>query len=259
MIASGPVGSKVITSRNEIAMSAPMTPQALPAQQQFLSTARLERHRHVTGYVAVVVAGGYVEAGDAGRFRLSAGSVVFHRPFESHADQFGTTGARVLNLPLPAAAPDVPVAMLRDLDAVVRTAERDAWAAAHQVAASLASATAGQDDWPDLLAAALRDEPSLGLAEWADAMGLAAETVARGFRRAYGVSPKRYRAEARALKAWRTLPRSTLPLSQLALDLGFTDQAHMTREVVALTGRTPAALRRCAAPVGQLDSRSASR
>ncbi|MCY1059276.1 hypothetical protein [Nannocystis sp. SCPEA4] len=43
--------------------------------------------------------------------------MVFHRPFEAHADQFGTAGADVLNLPLPVSAPDVPVATLRNLDA----------------------------------------------------------------------------------------------------------------------------------------------
>lgn len=241
-------------------MSEPMTATEPATRQRFTAATRLERHRHVTGYTAVIVAGGYVEAGDSGRFRLAAGSVVFHRAFESHANHFDTTGAVVLNLPLPASAPQVPVSLLRDVDAVVRTAERDPMAAADLVAASLVAPVAGPGDWPDLLAAALRDNPSLGLAEQADALGLAVETVARGFKRAYGVSPKRYRAEVRALQAWRLIPRSPLPLAQLALSLGFTDQAHMTRDVVALTGWTPAALRRAARrSEGQLDSRTARR
>ncbi|MFP2925571.1 helix-turn-helix domain-containing protein [Pyxidicoccus sp. 3LG] len=240
-------------------MSKPTSARGPPARQRFLAATRMERHRHVGGYAAVVLSGGYVEAGDSGRFSLSAGAVVFHRPFESHANQFGMRGAVVLNLPLPATAPNVSVAMLRDLDAVARAAERDAQAAADLVAASLVPATGQQGDWPDLLAAALREDPSLSLAELADTLGLAAETVARGFKRAYGVSPKRYRAELRALQAWRTIPGSPLPLAQLALSLGFTDQAHMTRELVALTGRTPAALRRGATPGGQLDSRAPGR
>ncbi|RKH13995.1 AraC family transcriptional regulator [Corallococcus sp. CA053C] len=152
------------------------------------------------------------------------------------------------------------VGLLRDVDAVVRLAGTDPRAAAELVASSGVAPLTGPGDWPDLLAAALRDNPSLGLTGWAEATGLAAETVARGFKRAYGVSPKRYRAEVRALQAWRRIPCSTLPLAQLALALGFTDQAHMTRDVVALTGRTPAALRREASrPEGQLDSRTARR
>jgi AraC-like DNA-binding protein len=241
-------------------MSEPMTAMRTPARQRFSAATRLERHRHVTGYTAVVVAGGYVEAGDSGRFRLEAGSVVFHRAYEAHADSFGTTGAVILNLPMPASAPEVPVGLLRDVDAVVRMAEQDSMAAADLAVSSLVAPLAGPGDWPDLLAAALRDNPSLGLTEWAERMGLAVETVARGFTRAYGVSPKRYRADVRALQAWRLIPHSTLPLAQLALALGFTDQAHMTRDVAALTGRTPGALRRGPLPPeGQLDSRTARR
>lgn len=227
--------------------------------QRFPASARLERHRHGIGYAAVVVAGSYVEAGDSGRFRITTGSVVFHRPFEAHADQFGAAGADVLNLPLPVDAPDVPVAVLRNLDAVVQTAERDRLAASSLLTALCVAATGAPADWPDLLAAALREDPSLCLTEWAEASGLAVETVARGFKRAYGVSPKRYRADARALRAWRTIPGSPLPLAQLALNLGFADQAHMTRDVAALTGRTPAALRRTPGREGQLDSRTLGR
>jgi AraC-like DNA-binding protein len=139
-------------------------------------------------------------------------------------------------------------------------AERDSIAAADLVVSSLMAPLASPGDWPDLLAAALRDNPALGLTDWAERMGLAVETVARGFKRAYGVSPKRYRADVRALQAWRLIPRSTLPLAQLALALGFTDQAHMTRDVAALTGRTPGALRRGPPPPeGQLDSRTTRR
>ncbi|MFY0568466.1 helix-turn-helix domain-containing protein [Archangium lansingense] len=213
-------------------------------RQRFAATDRLARHRHDTGYIAVVVSGGYVEAGDAGRFHLRAGHAVVHQCFEAHADQFGAGGAVVLNLPLPGAASIPPAVLLEELDAVVRTAERDPLAAARLVIASRSRPAPAQADWPDLLAAALRDDPLLLLAEWAEASGMAPETLSRGFKRAYGVSPKAYRAQVRALTAWRRIPSSPLPLAQLAAELGFADQAHMTRDVHALCGRTPTALRR---------------
>jgi AraC-like DNA-binding protein len=211
--------------------------------QRFTAAGRLARHRHDTGYIAIVVAGGYVEAGDAGRFHLRAGHAVFHRCFEAHADQFGASGAVVLNLPWMASAPTPPSVVLDELDAVVRAAERDPVEATALVLASRSTPAQAQADWPDLLASALRDDPLLRLAEWAEGMGLAPETVSRGFKGAYGVSPKAYRAQVRALEAWRRIPASPLPLAQLAVDLGFADQAHMTREVHALCGRTPLALR----------------
>jgi AraC-like DNA-binding protein len=226
----------------EIAMPAPST-DSPTVFQRFTAAGQLARHRHESSYIAIVVAGGYVEAGDVGRFHLSPGHAVFHHGFEAHADQFGASGAVVLNLPLTAAASTPPAVVLDDLDAVVRAAEHDPHEAVALVLASRGTPARAQADWPDLLATALRDNPLLRLAEWADAMSLAPETVSRGFKLAYGASPKAYRAQVRALTAWRRIPASPLPLAQLAVELGFADQAHMTREVRALCGRTPTALR----------------
>jgi len=69
-------------------------------------------------------------------------------------------------------------------------------------------------DWPDLLATALRARSDLRLAEWASRMGLAPETVSRGFRLAYGTTPARYRAELRARRAFAALRESKLSQSQ---------------------------------------------
>ena len=65
----------------------------------------------------------------------------------------------------------------------------------------------------------------------------------RGFRQAYGTTAKRFRAELRAQRALRTLPGWTETLGDLAAELGFADQAHLTRAVVSLTGWTPGQLR----------------
>lgn len=63
----------------------------------------IARHRHRQGYVAVVISGGYQEAGLGGRFDLKAGDVVVHRAFDAHLDQVERAGADVINLPLPPA------------------------------------------------------------------------------------------------------------------------------------------------------------
>jgi len=65
----------------------------------------LGRHVHEKAYAALVLSGGYEEAGDHGRFRVKAGDVIFHEPFEAHLDRFSETGAAVLNLRLPSAVP----------------------------------------------------------------------------------------------------------------------------------------------------------
>jgi AraC-like DNA-binding protein len=204
---------------------------------------RMARHRHAEGYVALVLAGGYIEAGDRGRMRVEAGQAVIHGPHESHQDDFSTAGASVLNLPLIGPDPDVAVGHVDDADAIARLAERDPHQAAALLRATFRPLAARLNDWPDLLAAVLATEPECRLADWAAAMGIAPPSLSRGFRRAYGTSPKRYRLELRAIRAARLLPGWRESIAALAAETGFADQAHLTRAIVALTGRTPHRLR----------------
>lgn len=199
----------------------------------------MPRHRHADGYVALVLAGGYVEAGDRGRLRVTAGHAVFHAAHESHQNEFLGVGAQVLNLPLAGAALAESMGVVDDPDAIVRLAERDPSRAVELLRQTFRPAATRLNDWPDLLAEALAADPDLALSEWADAMGIAPQSISRGFRRAFGTSPKRYRLEQRALLALRRLPHWKGSIATLAADTGFADQAHLTRAIVALTGHPP--------------------
>ena len=204
--------------------------------------ARLPRHRHAEPYVALVLAGGYQEAGDEGRVAAQPGTVIVHGRWTAHQDRFGAAGAQVLNLPaidgLAAGAGHIA-----DPDAAARLAERDPFAAAAHIRDGFRPAAARLSDWPDLLAAALRADPDLALADWARATGLDPASVSRGFARAYGVSPKRFRLESRTRRALAALDGWAGNLAGLAADQGFADQAHLTRSVVALTGAPPVRFR----------------
>ncbi|KQW43228.1 MULTISPECIES: helix-turn-helix domain-containing protein [unclassified Roseateles] len=203
---------------------------------------RMPRHRHGDAYVALVLAGGYVEAGDRGRLRIEAGQAVIHDRYESHRNEFFRQGARVLNLPLAAGGIDTVQGQVADVDAIARLAERDAIEAAELLKATWRPCTTRLDDWPDALAAALASDPTLNLSVWADAQGIAPPSISRGFRRAYGTTPKRYRLELRAVQALRRLPGWRGSMAMLAAETGFADQAHMTRAIVAMTGVTPTRL-----------------
>ncbi|MFN2259654.1 MAG: helix-turn-helix domain-containing protein, partial [Parasphingopyxis sp.] len=126
-----------------------------------------------------------------------------------------------------------------DPEALAVTASHDPQQAAHLFMAQARPYSQSIFDWPDLLAARLRKLAPLHLSEWASAHGLAPESVSRGFARAYGVTPHLYRAEARARSAIAAIRASERPLAVIAADLGFSDQAHMTRAVRGLSGRTP--------------------
>jgi AraC-like DNA-binding protein len=80
-----------------------------------------------------------------------------------------------------------------------------------------------------------------------DAMGRASgaspRNLSRLFHDAVGVSPKRFARIVRAQAALRRLSEAPPPdLNALAAELGFSDQAHMTREVRWVAGATPKAL-----------------
>ncbi|OWQ48436.1 hypothetical protein CDL60_04715 [Roseateles noduli] len=144
-------------------------------------------------------------------------------------------------LNLPAIGRDIGEAFghVDDPDAIARLAERDPDEAAGLLRRTFRPSALRLNDWPDLLAAALAADPNLGLAEWADTVGIAPQSLSRGFHRAYGLSPKRYRLELRTLQALRRLPGWQGSVATLAAETGFADQAHLTRAIVALTGRTP--------------------
>ena len=224
--------------------------------QRVPAGSHMPRHRHAAPYAAVVLAGGYLEAGDAGRHRATAGCVLLHEPWSGHLNEIAVNGARVLNLALPL-APRLPAfGRLKDPDAIARTAERHPHLAAQMLLQLLEPVPSDCIDWPDLLAQQLRDDPQISITDWSRRHRLAPATVSRGFRAAFGVSPKRYRLDARALSALRQLIATEQAGSRVAHDTGFSDQAHMVRTIVDLTGLSPDAIRRTSTSFNPGRSRS---
>ncbi len=200
----------------------------------------MPRHRHRAGYVCLVLAGGYEEAGDQGRFQVRAGDAVFHGPFDAHLDRFCGTGAQTLNFEIAGWQADgwehvrVP-----DPDFIARIAERDPAEAREALLASAAPLANACRDWPDELARGIRRDPDISLGDWARDHGLAPATLSRGFRRVFEITPSAFRAQTRARRAWRAILRGRQALCAVSSAYGFADQAHMTRSVLRLTGATP--------------------
>lgn len=204
----------------------------------------LPRHPHDHAFAAVVLKGGYVEAGDTGRHRVEAGHVLLHRSWESHLDRFDARGAEVLVLPVADDEAWPVLGHVEDPDELVRIAERDRPAAARQLLETLAPKPAAATDWPDLLAQALSHDAGLSLAAWASGYGLHAGSLSRGFVQVFGTTPVGYRLAQRTRRAIAAVLHTREALSAIALDCGFADQAHMCRAVSHLAQTTPTALRR---------------
>ena len=208
----------------------------------------LPRHRHLRAYATVVLAGRFEESGYVGRILASAGDVLIHPTLDCHANQMVSAGVKLIRLHWPDDDGVGGLYRVDEVDALTRAAEKDVRGASVLLTEALkktASPTSGQrNDWPDLLASDLAHSSSLEIGAWAEANGLARETVSRGFAAAYGVAPKVFRAELRTRAAWLRVTRGSDCLSTIAADTGFADQAHMTRWIRYLTGAPPAVWRR---------------
>jgi AraC-like DNA-binding protein len=200
----------------------------------------------------VVLAGCFEESGYNGRIHATAGDVLIHPALDCHGNQMVSAGVKLIRLNWP----DESIGgfyHLDDVDEIARTTEKDVTAAMQLLKSALqkrCEPSPGQkNDWPDLLLLELARNPSTEIGTWAEANGLARETVSRGFAAAYEAAPSILRAELRVRLAWLRITRGSDCLCRIAADTGFADQAHMTRWIHRITGASPAAWRRSASVV----------
>jgi AraC family transcriptional regulator len=86
------------------------------------------------------------------------------------------------------------------------------------------------------------------LADLAAVAGVHEVHVVRAFRTHVGVTPGTYVRELRVEHARRALANTDTPLAEIALEAGFSSQAHFTRVFHRLAGITPGAFRRALGP-----------
>ena len=80
---------------------------------------------------------------------------------------------------------------------------------------------------------------SMDLAELAAIAGLSVYHFARAFKQSAGVAPHHYLVRRRVERAQEMLARSELPLSEVALATGFSDQSHLARHFRQMLGTDP--------------------
>ena len=88
-----------------------------------------------------------------------------------------------------------------------------------------------------------RSADDLSLADLAGAAGLSRYHFSRVFRAAVGLPPHAYLVGVRVERA-RVLLEAGRPIAEVAGDVGFADQAHLTRRFKAVHGVTPAVFQR---------------
>lgn len=181
-----------------------------------------------TGPVPTTMTPGTVIVGV--RFRPSAGGPALGLPLSDLQDQ--RVGLTEL---CPGEARELPASLTPDL------------AAARALSVAAALVTAGPPDPAVGRAARLLHDPAVRAEDVAAEVGLSPRQLRRRCRAAVGYGPKtlqrvlRFRQFVSRIDA---APSSRLDLAALAMDAGYADQAHLTRECAQLSGLTPAALAR---------------
>lgn len=214
-----------------------------PQREHVSANSVFPRHRHAMAHAAIVLSGGFEEASDSGRRHVEPGDVLVHQPFSAHAER-GVRETSLFNLALPFGyLPSFFHGTVDDPDALMRECQRNPADAVSVFIGQARPAHPRPIDWPDLLAAALQQDEALDLRQWAEANQLHPTSVARGFGQVFGISPAGFRVERRARRAWQRIVGTDDRLSTIAHELRFSDQAHMCRDVRALTGKTPSGWR----------------
>src|SRR5688572_31482428 len=230
---------------------------------RFPPALRLPVHSHPQATVAVILAGGFAGSYRGGERECPAPTVIIEPAGELHGNRFGHAETSVLTLSL----------MSDGLDRVVEAASRRLRHDHDPYAELIARRAASELDRPDdvtplaVEAAALeliarvtrtslperrpawlgearasphdRYAESFALADVADAVGVEPERMARVFRRAFGEPVAGYLRRIRVDAAAQLLTSTELPISQVAAEVGFADQSHLTRCFSRYLGTTP--------------------
>ena len=208
-------------------------------------------HRHEQVQRSLLLAGSYVEDSEAGRREVHCRTLSIKPAGFEHEDGFGRAGALILSVQHEAGdggASDYHLsAWPRSVPPQAMTVgEGGGHASGCPCPDTKRSAHIPSSARPWLIEARQRllQQPQMAVTTLARTLGKHPVHLARQFRTTFGETPSEVRQHDRSARAIDQIVRSSRTLSDIAFDVGFSDQAHMTRALKAMTGWTPADLRR---------------
>jgi AraC family transcriptional regulator len=234
---------------------------------------RIPRHSHERAYFSLVLEGAYTETYGRRTRECRASTVVFHPASEAHAEQIHGARGRTFSVEL---APrwvervreyptvvDTPAAfeggellwlasrLYREflLEDAVSPLAVEGLALEILAEASRRRAHVLERSPPRWLREARellqeRFTESLSLDDVAEAVGVHPAHLARVFRQQYRCTVGDYVRQRRIDFACRALATSDIPLGEIAIAAGFSDQSHFSRIFKRLMGLTPGEFRR---------------
>jgi len=229
----------------------------------------LPSHAHQAGFVSLMLEGEYRETAGLTQFGYQPFSCIYHPPGMDHHDEIGQAGVTLLTLefkpelfdamdfaavnlrPITDLSGRRPAWELMDLYRRISTCranDLDIESRAVDLAFSIVKFSARVSR--DLRSLRHAREyvhahfaENLTLAQVARACGVHPVYLGQIFRQEFGETLGEYLNRIRVRAAAGMLANSDLPLSAVAVDLGFYDQSHFTRVFREFTGATPGTFR----------------
>jgi len=239
------------------------------------SEREIPRHRHASSHFVLVVAGKYItEARNQDRL-YGPGTLIYNPVGTTHRDRFRNGRGRFLTI-----TPSADIALLLDARVPVSLVINDVSAItaaartrrqifechcgraltefvedccldlAGTISAPCEAENRHVPSWVSQAAQIIRDCCSTGITVRAVAnhLGIHPVHLARAFRRYFHLSPSQYVGRCRIWQARKLLVNSTLALAEIAIEVGFSDQSHLTNAFKRETAMTPAAYRSLSRP-----------
>jgi len=231
---------------------------------------QVPRHSHQDAHFVLVVEGGYVTTAHGAPALCDSPTLVFNPAGTTHRDRFKSPRGRFFTVSVAAPSLATTLNHYRLLDRPTVLAAPQAVGIARRLVQECASwdmasplvaegfcwellAAAQPDDRPQRVAPPwlwtarelLRDQAAeaLELSTIATAVRVHPIHLTRTFRRFFNCTPGEYLRRCRLERATDLLRSSPLPLTEIALNSGFTDQSHFTRTFRRAFGIAPGAYR----------------
>jgi AraC-like DNA-binding protein len=234
------------------------------ARVRYAPNVQLSDHVHPHTSIVLPVTGSFWEAWGQQSVLCTPGCAVVERAGEPHEDRFGEAGA--VNVVIRIRSP----LLEEPLESRVTAPTASTAALAEQIHQSFDDPAADELDREHQLLMVLsrclgaspprRREPAWiseaihlvwelprearSICRVAELLDVSPVRLARCFRHRYNMSLTAYIRSVRDTLAAQMLYDSSRPLCEIALDLGYSDQAHMTRALRAHRGVTPGEMRR---------------
>ena len=248
------------------------------AETAYAGGLEVAAHAHPTLLFCSMLSGAMTELRGPKGILLPTGTLLVHPDHEPHAHRFHEDGARMFIMQLGTGwaermasfgvtRPTVPSdlhrsranAIVGDIYSEFRTGDQASGLSIEGFALALlgeltrAQVTAersGTPPWLERATELLHSSAgeSVDMAAIAHEVGVHPVHLARSFRERFGATMGDYLRRLRVERARTQLLSTNTPLTQIALDAGFADQAHFTRVFKKLVGVTPGAYRAAQAP-----------